>query len=47
LIGQPLNEDIARSAADAAVSNALPRHRNKFMVEVARALVKNLVLACK
>jgi xanthine dehydrogenase YagS FAD-binding subunit len=47
LIGQPLNEVSAQAAADAAVSNAIPRHRNQFMVEVARALVKKLVLACK
>jgi xanthine dehydrogenase YagS FAD-binding subunit len=47
LIGQPLNEASAQTAADAAVSNAIPRHRNQFMVEVARALVKKLVLACK
>jgi xanthine dehydrogenase YagS FAD-binding subunit len=47
LIGQPLNEVSAQAAADAAVSNAIPRHRNQFMVEVARALVKKLVLACQ
>jgi xanthine dehydrogenase YagS FAD-binding subunit len=47
LIGQPLNQANAQAAADAAVSNAIPRHRNQFMVEIARALVKNLVLACQ
>jgi hypothetical protein len=29
------------------VSNALPRHRNHFMVEFTRALVKRLVLDCQ
>jgi xanthine dehydrogenase YagS FAD-binding subunit len=47
LIGQPLNETSAQAAADAAVSNARPLHRNQFMVEVARALVKKMVLACQ
>lgn len=47
LIGQPLDEVSAQAAADAAVSNAKPRHRNQFMVEIARALVKKMVLACR
>ncbi|MDP3184108.1 MAG: FAD binding domain-containing protein [Anaerolineales bacterium] len=47
LIGQPLDEASAQAAADAAVSNARPRHRNKFMVEIARTLVKKIVLACQ
>lgn len=47
LIGQPLDDASAQAAADAAVSNARPRHRNQFMVEIARALVKKTVLACQ
>ncbi|PWB56560.1 MAG: molybdopterin dehydrogenase [Anaerolineales bacterium] len=47
LVGQPLNISSAQAAADATVSNALPRHRNQFMVEFTRALVKRLVLACQ
>ena len=47
LLGRPLDESSAQAAADAAVSNAKPRHRNQFMVEIARALVKKLVLACQ
>jgi xanthine dehydrogenase YagS FAD-binding subunit len=47
LVGQSLDEASAQAAADAAVSNAMPRHRNQFMVEIARALVKNMVLACQ
>jgi xanthine dehydrogenase YagS FAD-binding subunit len=46
LIGNPLDTGGAQAAADAAVSNALPRHRNQFMVEVARVLVKRMVMAC-
>jgi len=47
LIGKSLDETSAQAAADAAVFNARPRHRNQFMVEVARALVKKMVLACQ
>jgi xanthine dehydrogenase YagS FAD-binding subunit len=47
LIGKPIDETSAQAAADAAVSNARPLHRNQFMVEVARALVKKMVLACQ
>lgn len=47
LLGQPLNHASAQAAADAVISNAIPRHRNHFMVEVTRALVKKMVLACQ
>ena len=47
LIGQPLDEASAQAAGDEAVFNARPRHRNQFMVEIARALVKKMVLACQ
>jgi xanthine dehydrogenase YagS FAD-binding subunit len=47
LIGQPLNDTCAHAAADAVVANALPRHRNRFMVEVSRAVLKKLILACQ
>lgn len=47
LIGKPLDEASAQAAANAAVCNARPRHRNTFMVELARALVKKMVLACQ
>jgi xanthine dehydrogenase YagS FAD-binding subunit len=47
LIGKPLNEASVQAAADAAVSNARPRYRNLYMVEIARALVKKIVLACQ
>ena len=47
LIGKPLDEISAQVAADAALFNARPRHRNSFMVEIARAMVKKMVLACQ
>ncbi len=46
LIGKPLDEISAQAAADAAVLNARPGHKNQFKVEIARALVKKLILAC-
>jgi xanthine dehydrogenase YagS FAD-binding subunit len=47
LIGKPLDENSAQEAADAAVSNARPRNRNAFMVEIVRTLVKEMVLGCR
>ena len=47
LIGKPLDETSAIAAAEAAVFNARPRHRNQYMVEIARTLVKKMVLACQ
>jgi xanthine dehydrogenase YagS FAD-binding subunit len=47
LIGNQINEANAQAAADAAVSNARPLHKNQYMVEIARTLVKRMVLACQ
>lgn len=47
LLGLPLDEVSAQAAADAAVQDAQPRRRNGYMVEIARTLVKRLVLACQ
>jgi xanthine dehydrogenase YagS FAD-binding subunit len=47
LIGKRLDEASAQAAAEAAVFNARPRHRNTFMVEIVRVLVKKMVLACQ
>jgi xanthine dehydrogenase YagS FAD-binding subunit len=46
LIGKPLDETSAQAAADAAVIHAKPLHKNQYMVEAARALVKKIVLGC-
>jgi xanthine dehydrogenase YagS FAD-binding subunit len=47
LIGKPINDVNAQAAANAAVSNARPRHRNQYLVEIARTLVKRMILACQ
>jgi xanthine dehydrogenase YagS FAD-binding subunit len=47
LIGRPLDESAAEAAAGAAIAHAVPRNRNKFMVEIAGEMVKRTVLACR
>jgi xanthine dehydrogenase YagS FAD-binding subunit len=47
LIGKPLDEAAAQAAADATVISARPRQKNQYMVEIAKALVKKIVLACQ
>jgi xanthine dehydrogenase YagS FAD-binding subunit len=47
MLGKPLDEASAQAAADSAVCSAMPRHHNQYMVEIARALVKKIVLACR
>lgn len=46
LLGQEVNEATAQAAADAAVSSAKPLRHNRYMVEIARTLVKRAILAC-
>jgi xanthine dehydrogenase YagS FAD-binding subunit len=47
LLGKPLGDAQAGAAADAAVSKARPRQQNKYMVKIARELVKKTILACQ
>jgi len=44
--GKSLNEAVAEEAGQAAVAQAKPLEHNKYMVAVARALVKRAILAC-
>ena len=44
LIGQPLNDDTAGMAADAAVSRATPLSMNDYKVQLARTAVKRVLL---
>jgi len=44
LIGQPLNDDTAGMAADAAVSRATPLSMNDYKVQLARTAVKRALL---
>ena len=47
LVGHALTVEQAEAAADAAVVKARPRTRNRYMVNVARELVKRTILACQ
>lgn len=46
IVGNSLNEAIAEEAGQAAVAQARPLEHNKYMVAVARTLVKRAILAC-
>jgi xanthine dehydrogenase YagS FAD-binding subunit len=46
IIGKSLNEAVAEEAGQAAVAEAKPLEHNKYMVAVARTLVKRAILAC-
>jgi xanthine dehydrogenase YagS FAD-binding subunit len=46
IMGKAVNEAIAEEAGSAAVAAAKPLEHNKYMVQVARTIVKRCVLAC-
>ena len=45
--GKTLSDDDIGAAADAAVSGANPMTRNRYMIQVARTLVKRTLMACR
>lgn len=46
ITGKSLNEAVAEEAGQAAVAEAKPLEHNRYMVAVARTLVKRAILAC-
>ena len=46
IIGKSINEAVAEEAGKAAVSEAKPLEYNKYMVAIARTLVKRSILSC-
>jgi CO/xanthine dehydrogenase FAD-binding subunit len=46
ILGKIVNEAIAEEAGLAAVAAAKPLEHNKYMVAVARTMVKRSILAC-
>lgn len=46
LRGQPVNEETAEKAGAAAVAGAKPLEHNRYIVQIARTMVKRAVLAC-
>jgi len=47
ILGKEINEKIAEAAGEAAVSDAQPLKDNRYMVQIAKTLVKRSILACK
>jgi len=47
IMGKEITEAYAEAAGDAAVSEAKPLKDNRYMVQIAKILVKRAVLACK
>jgi xanthine dehydrogenase YagS FAD-binding subunit len=47
LQGKELNEDSAEAAGLAAVSEAKPMEQNRYLVQIAKTLVKRSILACQ
>ena len=46
ILGKSIDDDIAETAGEAAVSDARPLKDNRYMVQIAKALVKKGILAC-
>jgi xanthine dehydrogenase YagS FAD-binding subunit len=47
LQGKELNEELAETAGMAAVSEAKPMEQNRYLVQIAKTLVKRSILACQ
>jgi xanthine dehydrogenase YagS FAD-binding subunit len=47
LQGKEINEESAEAAGEAAVSEAKPMEQNRYIVQIARTLVKRSILACQ
>jgi xanthine dehydrogenase YagS FAD-binding subunit len=47
LIGKEINEETAEAAGAAAMMDAKPFDRNRYMVQIAKTLIKRSILACK
>lgn len=46
ILGKRVDENLAEAAGNAAMSDAKPMERNKYMVQIARVLIKRSILAC-
>jgi xanthine dehydrogenase YagS FAD-binding subunit len=46
IVGKAINEANAEKAGEAAVSNAMPIRHNRYMVQLAKILIKRAILAC-
>ncbi len=47
ITGQGIDETTAKAAGDAVASDAKPLRHNRYMVQIARAMVERAILACR
>ncbi len=47
MAGKAINDANTEAAGEAAVSGAIALTHNKYMVQIAKTLVKRAILACK
>lgn len=47
IVGKTINEENAEAAAEAAVFDSIPLFKNKYIVQIAKTLIKRSILACK
>ncbi len=47
IIGKPIDEPTAESAANAAVTDACPLVKNAYKIQISKALIKRTILACR
>jgi xanthine dehydrogenase YagS FAD-binding subunit len=47
IIGNTASDEHIEAAADAAVEAVVPMTRNRYMVQIARTLVKRTLFACR
>ncbi len=45
--GQVIEETTAKAAGDTAVFHAKPLSHNRYMVQIAKTMVKRVILACR
>ena len=46
IIGKVIDEGVAEAAGNAALADAKPFERNRYMVQIAKVLIKRSILAC-
>jgi len=47
IVGKKIDDANSETAAFSAVSDAKPLEHNRYMVQIAKTLVKRIILACK
>jgi xanthine dehydrogenase YagS FAD-binding subunit len=47
IVGKAINKENAERAGNAAIADAEPLSGNRYMVQIAKTLVKRTILACK